>query len=496
MRGLNPLLIRVIRSALFTFVIWLIPYSGYSLTYLDFTYTANPIDNTVTITQYTGATRELAIPAMIDGMPVIVIGNGAFRGNTKLRSVIIPDSVLTIEDYAFSECSRLASISIPTNNITVLNRHVFSYCTGLTSIDIPSGITTIKYNVFRGCTSLESVTIPDSVRTIEEYSFAYCSELSDFNVGDTNPHFSLIDGVLFTKNRETLKVYPPGRQGSYSIPYGTQRIYGGAFHSCNGLTSITIPDSTTLIGGAAFSSCNGLTTLNIPNSVVYIGLWAFDHCDNLATVTLPNGITAIELGLFDSCIGLKNITIPESVTSIEPHAFRNCTSLSHITIPDSVTTIKDYAFSDCSTLARVTLSHRTSNIGQWVFRNCGMLADIYCRGNPPSMFNNAVIGINEQAIFYYLEEAVGWGPTYKGFPTVLWNPEIQTGDADFGMTPVGFRFNIFATNNFTVVIEACTNLPTGGWQPVETVTLVDGIYSFIDSEGLNFSSRYYRLQTP
>ena len=138
---------------------------------------------------------------------------------------IIPNSVTSIEDYAFSDCSGVTSVSIP-NSVTSIGDYVFSGCSGLTSVSIPNSVTSIGDYAFSGCSGLTSVSIPNSVTSIGDYTFSFCSRLT-----------------------------------SVSIPNSVTSIGSNTFYACSGLTSVSIPNSVTSIGSGAFYACNKLKEL-------------------------------------------------------------------------------------------------------------------------------------------------------------------------------------------------------------------------------------------
>ena len=123
---------------------------------------------------------------------VTSIGNRAFAECTSLTNVIIPDGVVSIEDYAFSECKSLTSVTIP-NSVTSIGWRAFAYCTNLTSAIIPNGITTLRYGLFEECKSLTSVTIPASVNTIEIRAFWGCNRLKDVYYTGTEAQWKAIN---------------------------------------------------------------------------------------------------------------------------------------------------------------------------------------------------------------------------------------------------------------------------------------------------------------
>jgi len=96
---------------------------------------------------------------------------------------------------------------------------------------------------------------------------------------------------------------------------------------------------------------------------------------------------------------------------------------------------------------------------------------------------------------YYLPGTTGWGPTFCGRPTALWNPQLQTSDTSFGVGPNGFGFNITGTN-IPIVVQACTNLTSQAWVPLQSFNLTNGSVYFSDPQWTNHPARFYRLRWP
>ena len=334
----------------------------------DFNYTLS--NDTVTVTGYMGQGGKIDIPSSftLSGKeyPVTAIGNGAFKNNTTLTSVIIPKSVTAIGKNAFSNCTSLTSVTIP-EGVTGIGEYAFQECTGLTAVTIPGSVTAIGERAFTGCIGLTGITIPDSVTAIGPGMFAGCSSLTSVTIPEG---VTSIGAYAF---------YGCTGLAGISISEGVTSIGAYAFYGCTGLTNVTIPKGVTSIGEAAFAGCAELTGITIPEGVTSIGRKAFYGCTGLMAVTIPEGVTAIGEGTFYHCTGLTEVTIPASVTGIGEKAFYGCSGLMDVAIPGGVTDIEKNAF-ESSGLTAVTIPRRVASIGKQAFLNCGALKKVYYEG--------------------------------------------------------------------------------------------------------------------
>lgn len=177
---------------------------------------------------YVGKVASIYKGSPIDKLKIengtIGIGNKAFEG-VDMKSIMLPDSVEAIGNYAFYACSDLVNITL-SNNLKSIGEHAFSWCTSLEEIKIPSGVTIIDCNSFEFCRNLTSVEIPNSVQAICKYAFWGCKSLTKIK-----------------------------------IPKGVIRISKGAFDSCISLNNIEIPNSVKVIETGAFADCDSLTTI-------------------------------------------------------------------------------------------------------------------------------------------------------------------------------------------------------------------------------------------
>ena len=314
---------------------------------------------------------------------------------SKLKSVVIPASVETIEAAAFMGCSSLATVTFEKGSqLKTIGGGYSSYypnyygafldCTALTSIEIPASVETIEaaafmrcsklatvtfekgsqlktiggdyssyyYGVFSDCTALKSIEIPASVETIEAAAFMGCSSLAT---------------VTFEKGSQLKTI-----GGGYSSYYPN---YYGAFLDCTALTSIEIPASVETIEAAAFMRCSKLATVTFEKgsqlktiggdySSYYYGV--FSDCTALKSIEIPASVETIEAAAFMGCSSLATVTFEKGsqlktigggYSSYYPNyygAFLDCTALTSIEIPASVETIEAAAFMRCSKLATVT----------------------------------------------------------------------------------------------------------------------------------------------
>lgn len=209
-------------------------------------------DKSVLIQYPCGNQGEYSIPSCI-----VTIGRGAFADCEGLTYVIISNNVIYIGAEAFSKCSNLKEINIP-NSVSTIGGKSFYFCTELESVIIGDGVTTIQGAAFAGCESLTSINIGRSVASIGGGVFEGCSQLTEINVDTSNALFCSIDGVMFSKDKQELIIYPNGRQGAYSIPAGVTTIKNSAFASCISITSIRIPEDVNQIEYYAFAVCTRL----------------------------------------------------------------------------------------------------------------------------------------------------------------------------------------------------------------------------------------------
>ena len=217
---------------------------------LYFDYATN--GNALTITNYTGNSGNVLVPAGVGGMPVTDIGANAFAGNSALTSIVISNGVAAIGNAAFAGCSGLTNAAIP-GSVASLGNQAFYNCSSLTNLTLTNGLTSIGNDAFGY--SLVSVTLPGTVTNIGTIAF---STLQSINVDPANPWYSSQGGVLFNQN-QTVLVECPQVRGSYTIPSGVLDIAADAFVQCTGLTRLFVPASVTRMEDYSIVSGSALT---------------------------------------------------------------------------------------------------------------------------------------------------------------------------------------------------------------------------------------------
>ena len=271
---------------------------------------------------------EFGDPQYDNPYTVTSISNIGFNHGipNKIKSIHLPESITSIEDYTFAGCTSLRNIYLPSSLIKI-GKEAFAGCTSLENVyfffegEGPQTLhlKTIEYRAFGSCTSLINLNIQNNeyeplttqLETIGDFAFFGCTKLCMFD-----------QQKLF----EHLKT-----------------IGDSAFSNCDSLQPISLPEGLTTIGDRAFSNC-GLYSLSLPASLTTIGYSAFSNCDSLNSISVSEGLTTIGESMFEGCNSLDSLILPEGLTTIGKWAFVGCTSLSAIRLPNSLTTIGDFAF--------------------------------------------------------------------------------------------------------------------------------------------------------
>lgn len=244
---------------------------------------------------------------------------GDFTYRSKLKEVILPKNLENTSngfEGTFSDSVFLTKVVFP-KTLKEIGYGTFMCCDKLDNVNLPEKLETINSFAFSGCESLKSIAIPATVSEIGSSAFQRCISLEQFEIDEQNTHFTVIDGVLFSKDKTKLISFPCGNKNkNYIVPNGVKIICDGAF-SGSKIENITFPTTLEVIEGWVFRFCYDLETLDIPDSVTEIGELAFEFCAKIKKVQLSHNLKILRRQVFGSCNNLKEIEIPASVKIIE-----------------------------------------------------------------------------------------------------------------------------------------------------------------------------------
>lgn len=245
---------------------------------------------------------EITIPASVSS-----IGSSLFSGCSKLKSItFLNDSYSEIPDYTFSGCSSLESFSLG-SQITSLGEAAFMYTTNLLNLDIPNSVNFIGQNCFLGC-GVTSLNIPDGISSLPGAMFAGCKNLSYIK-----------------------------------LPSNLSQLEPSMFNGARSLTAITIPDGVMTIPERCFYGCWNLANVSLPNSIKYIYRGAFSDCRVLDNVILPEGLELLDMEVFFNSY-INNIELPSTLKTIGGWCFGIGPDMRTLKLPISLTHIGSYAF--------------------------------------------------------------------------------------------------------------------------------------------------------
>ena len=230
-----------------------------------------------------------------------------------------------IDDEAFDNCTKLASVKLPAA-VTEIGRRAFSHCI-FSEIEFPSGLTYIDTEAFYHCESLKSIRIPSSVENMSVVAFVSCTAVESIVVEEGNEAFDSREGCNAII-RKSDKALIRGCKNTI-IPAGVERINFAAFQWTPLEGAFVIPEGVTYIGRSAFVSTT-MSSISLPSTLTDIDGLSFQDCNNIESVDIPDGVTSIGDYAFSFCDNLKSVSIPKSVTEIGEKAFIGDTKLESV----------------------------------------------------------------------------------------------------------------------------------------------------------------------
>ena len=369
---------------------------------------------TVSITGFDGSRSVVEIPETYGGAKVTSIAAGAFRGQTMITDVVIPEGVTYIGREAFAGCSALVRVKIPTS-VTQVGANLFEgtpYDSTLTgelvyinsilyrcqsdavTVSIRQGTTVIAEEAFINRVNLAAIVVPDGVSYIGSNAFKNCSALSQIEIPKSVRDIvaNAFDGTKWYEDRKHEMIYindllyrvPAEIIVQSEQPTGSLRDKDAAELAKSGVATQIIPYTDVIVQGETTTIC----TLAFANTPVQ-------------KVQLPSTLTTIHYGAFQNCTALKQITLPESMTFIEGGAFQNCSVLSSILVPQNVTYLGASAFSGCTSLTSATLPQAITRISSGLFENCSSLTTVQASSALTSIGSRAFAGTSALSVFTF-----------------------------------------------------------------------------------------------
>lgn len=336
---------------------------------------------------------------------VVELGAWALRPATQLQAVVIPETVtksyrnhtglqvtayvtntqtLVVNSQAMlSDSLTYYSSGIKTlivgDSVKTINSMNFMQCTDLTSVTLGKNVQEIGERAFMGCSSLRSIHLPASVKRIDKMAFHYGSgyysnftptPLQRIEVEDYDTYKLLVDSGVHLQSYTRIYLAGNDITGTYvpkseddkepepkpkpELPEGATEIPDYFFINDTTMTSFVVPQTVSRIGNYAFYGCRNLESIVIPNSVTFIGSSAFEECQKLKEVKLPAHLKTLNGSTFAYCLSLNQIELNEELDSIGGTAFYRCPALKSLIIPAAVRSVHEQAFNYCSQELQVT----------------------------------------------------------------------------------------------------------------------------------------------
>lgn len=312
--------------------------------------------------------------------------------NSFVKSIDIPEGIVEIESWAFSNFVALSEVIMP-NSLRVIRANAFHDCRYLSRVKLSDNIEIIEEKAFFLCSALKEINMPQSIKTIGDFAFSSTiierfeipSSLISLGCGvfppsckqinSSNKRYYVEDSMLIDKENNELVHFVDDNREVFITPSSILNIKMGAISHSN-FKKAVITSNVKSLTRRLFSNCKDLAEVVLPENVTSIPQESFSYCESLSGISIPPNVLTIESGAFYGCKNLLNVRIPESVTSIGGSAFSKCVRLSNITLPQSVAQIGKYCFEGCNELTSINYNCKKCEIEQSLAHNLESLRSI------------------------------------------------------------------------------------------------------------------------
>ena len=417
--------------------------------------------------------------------------SGVFRNQINLTEVHLPETLTTIGSRCFESCSSLVNINLP-SSITTISYSAFNGCTSLEIEDLSlPNLTEIQTFAFNGVriTKISNLGKLTSLRDISwsENIFGDKTTLTSVNLPST---LTSVGNYVF--NGYTNAEINCNNASITSLG-------SNAFYRAKKISNLNTPKITKI---AYYAFCNigsfdDNFSLNAPN-LTSIGAAAFSHSgikkvENLGTITsLPNGqwdsTLQDNVGVFAKCKNLESCILPETLETIGSYAFIGCSALSGINLPSSLKTIGDATFSDCTAFTSIGFPSSITAIGSNAFKGCTSLEiDDLALPNLTSIGKGAFMNVKIRRIsnlgkLTYLNDASESGYTFgdRNILEEIILPETMTEIYDNALYKYTALTNVTLPSSLTTIkanaFNGCTAL-TNITLPQSLITIGKNAFS-------------------
>ncbi|MDE6006966.1 MAG: leucine-rich repeat protein [Muribaculaceae bacterium] len=258
--------------------------------------------------------------------------NNLLDGCTGIASISLPNTLESINGYAFRNCTKLSEIVVP-EGVTTVGEHCFENCTSLTSVSLPTTLKILENHLFNNCNKLESFVFQPTMETVKEHCFDQCLSLRNLRFEDGTSPITLSTVVSMFGDTPLEEMYV-GRNIDYKLPDKVKEV---PFFNRSSLTNVTISNEggVTYLRPYFIFGASTLPRIDVPDNVLEIGKYAFAECSSLEEAVLSKNLSIIDEGLFDQDIALKSLIIPAAVNNVNKFALRACGALKDLRFEDS-----------------------------------------------------------------------------------------------------------------------------------------------------------------
>ena len=367
---------------------------------------------------------EMLTEVNLEGTSLSQISSSCFANCKSLETVILPSSIVSINNLAFShtklsifkfpssletigndafQYTPLTKITLKGTNIKEIGLHAFFNCSELKEFEAPTSLETISRSAL-SATGLTEIKLPSGISTIGKSAFAYNSLLTSADLSATK--IEKLEEFIFTRCQQLSSIILPSTVKTigdcalsetdlteFVIPETITSLGQGLFRNCPRLTTIDFSKcKVTDVPVASLTKCSALAKVEFPNDCKKIEKLAFAY-SGISQIELPSSLILIEFGAFCNCSFLTTIDLSQTqLESVGASAFSGCTSLKTVQMPDKLPTFSDFAFANTA-FTKLSIGSEMTTAGKGLYANCIQLetvdlTNVALESIPTSMFEN------------------------------------------------------------------------------------------------------------